>query len=176
MIIGLAGPKGGGKDTIANGLAEIFQLDKRRYAEKLYVMAATFDPVFHPDMLHSDKEDWVLGDPDLGTRREFIEKLGTEFGREMIHRDIWTKGLISSIAMLPTVVADVRFESEADAIRNLGGVIIHLRPDWTDFGRKHVSDFPLTIAPGDLALKTYRGQTERAIEQAAEFVARAFGR
>lgn len=176
MIIGLAGPKGGGKDTIANGLAEIFQLDKRRFAEKLYAMAAAIDPAFHPDMKHSDKEDWLLGDPDLGTRRAFIEKLGTEFGREMIHRDLWTKGLISAIAMLPTVVADVRFESEAAAIRNIGGVIIHLRPDWADFGKRHPSDFPLAALGGDMTLKTYQGQPERAIEQAAEFVAKAFGR
>lgn len=174
ILVGLAGPQQGGKDTIANGLADIFHLDKRRFAEKLYAMAAIIDPVFRPEMKHSDKEDWVLGDPSLGTRRAFLEKLGTEFGRNMIHQEIWSKTLIKAVRRWPTVVADVRFESEAAAIREAGGTIIHLRPNWTDYGREHPSDHPLEIAAGDLLLASEEGKKEETIQAAADHVAEFF--
>ena len=169
IIVGLAGPKKGGKDTIANGLVALLEADKRRFAGKLYGMAAVYDPAFHPEMSHELKEGFVLNDPELGTRRNFLEKLGTEFGRDMISRRIWTKGVLNS-AKLPTVICDVRFEDEAQAIRNAGGLIIHLRPDFADYGRKHVSDHPLEVADADVVLKTLKGQVEAAIESAGQAV------
>lgn len=174
MLIGLTGPQQGGKDTIANGLCKLLSLDKRRFSEKLYAMAAVVDPAFHPEMPHCDKEGYVLDDPELGTRREFLEKLGTEFGREMISRNIWTKFLMASVKGKPTVICDVRFESEAKAIREAGGIIIHLRPDWTTYRQAHISDFQLPPADCDRIVKLTVGQVERGIEKAASTAIRAF--
>lgn len=177
MIIGLTGPQGGGKDTIADGLVSLFEVDKRRFSETLYAMAACFEPVFHPAMAHSDKEDYLLGDPSLGTRREFLEKLGTEFGRYLIHPDVWVMRLMASIeaSKLPTVICDVRFENEADAIRRAGGMIIHLIPDWTDFGYWHPSDCPLPKQSGDFLLHLVEGQLDEGIQRAGNHVMHHYG-
>ena len=171
MILALSGPKGGGKDTIGEGLAKLFEADVDRFARKLYAMGAAFDPVIHPKMSHEDKEDWLLGDPELGTRRNFLEKLGTEFGREIIHPLLWVNAAIRDAYRLPTVLVDCRFENESKAVRDVGGVVIHLRPDWTDFGRQHKSDHPLTVYPGDIVFRLTNGNYEDDLERLATLVA-----
>lgn len=74
--------------------------------------------------------------PEFGcTMRVFLQRLGTEFGRELINPDIWTNTWISSThthleAGRIVVADDVRFTNEVEAIKALGGVMIHLsRPD-----------------------------------------------
>ena len=177
MIVGLTGPQGGGKDTIANGLVTLFEMDKRRFAATIYNMAACLDPAFRPDMPHSEKEAPLLGDPALGPRRTFLEKLGTEFGRELIHKELWTKSLMASIeaSKLPTVICDVRFENEADAIRRAGGMIIHLIPDWTDYGYRHPSDCPLPKQSGDFLLHLEEGKLDAGIQRAGNHVMHHYG-
>ena len=171
MILAISGPQGGGKDTIGEGLAEIFEADVDRFARNLYAMCATVDPVFHPKMAHADKDDWVLGRPELGTRRAFLEKLGTEFGRDMIHPNLWTLLTLERGTLLPRILVDCRFDSEAEAVREIGGLVIHLRPDWTSFGRRHASDFPIAVRPGDIVMKLTEGNYEADLERLASMVA-----
>ncbi len=176
MIIGLSGPQGGGKDTIGKGLAEIFLLDVDRFAAKLYDMARAFDPAFHPLMPHSEKDGYVLGDPALGTRRNFLEKLGTEFGRNLIHSNLWTKATMHRVGILPTILVDVRYENEAEAIRDAGGLVVHLRPDWTTFGGKHPSDHALSPQAGDLVAPLVAGNYEADLQFIADKIASRFER
>jgi hypothetical protein len=65
-----------------------------------------------------------------------LQLLGTEATKPVFGDDIWLKRwFLSYSAVRDTdhvVVPDVRFDVEADAIRRLGGTIIHIvRPgDW----------------------------------------------
>lgn len=176
MLIGIAGPAGGGKDTIAEGLSELFLLDVDRFAAQLYAMARAIDTEIHPKMSHEKKEAFLLDDPELGTRRNFLQKLGTEFGRELIHEDLWVRGTMHRVGFLPTVLADVRFESEAEAIRERGGLVIHLRPDWIYFPRDHASANPLKPKTGDLVAKLTYGNSYEDIQSIASKVAAHFER
>lgn len=174
MIIGLSGPKGGGKDTIGKGLAEIFHLEVDRFAAKLYDMARAFDPEIHPAMSHAKKDGFLLNDPELGTRRAFLEKLGTEFGRNLINEGLWIKGTMDRVGILPTVLVDVRYPEEAEAIRDRGGVVVHLRPDWVSFGGEHPSDRGLKPKPGDIVAPLTHNQQDDDLQFIADAITAKF--
>ena len=65
------------------------------------------------------------------TYRSLLQVLGTEAGRETIHPNIWVNSLMSK--RTPTsnwLITDVRFENEAQAILDRGGVLLRVnRPD-----------------------------------------------
>lgn len=165
MIIGLAGPIGSGKDTMANYLVNHFQAHRLKFADALYAMAGAFDTDIHPDMPHSAKNEFVLNNANLGTRRSFLEKLGTEFGRNHISDNIWILRVDHEISKLKfllgddvnIVISDVRFPNEAKYIRNNGGHIVHLKPDWECARTGHESDKALPYVEGDSILPLQLG-------------------
>ncbi len=165
MIIGLAGPIGSGKDTMANYLVNHFQAHRLKFANVLYEMAGVFDPLIHPDMPHKDKDGYVLNNVILGTRRSFLEKLGTEFGREQIATNIWVLKIDHEISKLKfllgadvnIVISDVRFPNEAKYIRDNGGHIVHLKPNWECARTGHASDGGLPYVDGDSILPLQLG-------------------
>lgn len=156
MIIGLHGPQKSGKDTLAKLLSKaIPSVVIVKFADGLYDMAARIDPAFHPNMPHALKDAYLLDRLEFGTRRNFLQKLGTEFGRNMIHEDFWLelaktkiKSIIDNYQGAVVIVTDVRFESEANWIRGVG-TLIHLQPDWPTATSTHASDIPLSIDPAD---------------------------
>lgn len=128
LLVGLTGYARSGKDTAAAYLAEIFQMDHRAFAENLKRITAILadEPVanFHDDVL---KEQLC---PALGmTRRKAMQVVGTEMVRERFGPDIWHTNLLNSWRAQgcgPTVISDVRFDNEARAVRNAGGVIVRI--------------------------------------------------
>jgi len=57
--------------------------------------------------------------------REFLQKLGTEFGREQIGDNVWIDTLLHSLEKDGSyIIPDVRFDNEAKAIKRYGGEII----------------------------------------------------
>ena len=170
-IIGLHGPIGSGKDTLASMLtASGFRALK--HATPLYTMAHALDPVFMPGMAHKDKDGYVLNNASLGTRRNFLEKLGTEFCRDMINGDFFSilmqETILDSVANAPSlaiVISDVRFENEATTIRKLGGHIVHLKPDWDCPRTGHASDAGLEFKVGDSILELEYGRADKGYKQ-----------
>lgn len=63
--------------------------------------------------------------------REFLQKLGTEFGRNELGENIWVDTLIHSLQSDGNyIIADVRFNNEAEAIIKAGGTIFKtVRPE-----------------------------------------------
>jgi hypothetical protein len=78
--------------------------------------------------------------------REFLQELGTEI-RDRIHPDAWVNGLMADYGLSTTwvdakeelffpnwVISDVRFENEAQAIKDRGGYIIRInRPNTSPY-------------------------------------------
>lgn len=120
MIIGIAGKKRAGKDTIAREfIRRGFQHDSfagpiRRFVADLIGYEITDD----------NKEATICWAPHL-TPRMLMQTVGTEWGRAM-DPDLWVKSFINRVNG-NIVAPDVRFENEASAIRNAGGLMIHVQ-------------------------------------------------
>lgn len=92
---------------------------------------------------------------ELGvTGRHFLQTLGTEWGRQCIHPDIWVKAwrekALEFINAGSSVVSDdCRFPNEADAVKKLGGEVWLIdRPGLTYEGT-HASEGGLVSYPFD---------------------------
>ena len=128
-LIGLAGKAGAGKDTVADYLWEKEGAIKIAFADPLRLAAsAIFGLSVESFTDRALKEElveyWGI------SRRDMCQLLGTEATKPVFGADIWLKRWFLSFSMVRdtdhVVVPDVRFDVEADAIRRLGGVIIHI--------------------------------------------------
>jgi hypothetical protein len=122
MIIGLQGYAGSGKSTVAQYLVERHGFARRHIKHTLATMTEVL-----LDHALSDPErtwDYIDGDlkrtpiPELGNRSatEIQQFLGTEFGREFIHPDLWLDIWHRWAVAQPehVVQESVRFANEAE--------------------------------------------------------------
>ena len=122
FVIGVTGKARSGKDTLSEHLYTRLGFDCNR--------AAFADPL--KDMLRAIGIDDIEGykeevHPLLGvTSRKMMQTLGTEWGREAIGEDTWinlTKEKGKGKKFL--VISDVRFENEANFVRE-NGILLHV--------------------------------------------------
>lgn len=73
--------------------------------------------------------------PEIGlSPRQLMQRLGTEFGRNLVHPDIWIKVLkarnAEAIKANSLVVTDVRLPNEYQELKDMGFGMLHVqRPD-----------------------------------------------
>ena len=147
MIIGICGFIGSGKDTAANYFVAQHGFKRDSFAGALKDAVAT---VFGWDRellegLTPEARTWReqvdpwwakrLNMPKL-TPRWVLQYWGTDVCRRAFHDDIWIAALENRLRHRNghTVISDVRFPNEIQAIRNAGGVIIWIKrgplPEW----------------------------------------------
>ncbi|MFB2563638.1 hypothetical protein [Rhizobium sp. IMFF44] len=88
-------------------------------------------------MIEGDLKEAVIPGFKTVTPRQIMQTLGTDWGREAIDQDLWTK--VASVKIeklrasgLNVVVDDLRFPNEYDLISSLGGTLVKVvRPDPT---------------------------------------------
>jgi hypothetical protein len=161
-VVGLAGPIGAGKSTAARALGMLGY----RVASFATPLKAVCYQIFAPlgaEYRHffgsqADKAELIA---NLGTSgRRILELVGTEGFRAAVP-DVWVRaGLVPRFPGERIVLDDVRYENEAFALREAGGLIIHLNrlghePPRTghksDAGLVHdYHDAALVVADGDL--------------------------
>lgn len=141
-LLGLSGLAQVGKDAAASHLAIRHGLSVYAFADPIRRgLGAMFG--FSPELFDGDQEENVV--PWIGkSPRRLMQTLGTEWGRELVASDIWTRACAHDIAFdididegadldglsfspwRGAVVSDVRFENEAQWIRDQGGVVVHI--------------------------------------------------
>lgn len=128
ILIGLAGPAGVGKSTIADYFSLYQGYKVLSFAEplKLSLMQLTgLNKEYFYDI--KLKESLI---PGLNyTPRALMQKFGTEFVREMIDYNFWIwrmRNQISEYSHKKLIIDDVRFHNEASLIRGNGGAVLHL--------------------------------------------------
>lgn len=149
-LIGIAGPARAGKDTLCSYMLD--NLDgvwlRSSFADPLKAMLS----VIGVDC--SDDKKAVIDDNYGVTPRHMMQALGTEWGRHMIDGDIWVKAFARLNAGKCVIVPDVRFENEAELVRE-HGVLIHLVGRGGIEGN-HVSENAIEFKPGDIVIDNSR--------------------
>lgn len=157
ILIGLTGRAGCGKDTAAEHLEADYGFTAMSFAGPLKKTAAALfnlpDIYFHSrELKEKPLEDW-----DGLSPRHILQLLGTEAVRDTFGENFWVKRWLNEYSGVPVysnvVVTDVRFNNEAQVIRDIGGIIVHIvRPGDTDLdlvAGKHLSEAGILIHPNN---------------------------
>jgi hypothetical protein len=130
MLIGLCGPAGCGKNTVANYLQDRYGWMQLGFADPVYaaVSSVTGIPVarLRDRATKEQPIEWLGKSP-----RELLQTLGTEWGRDTISPDIWITVAMRQVEASQrylrgaggVALTDVRFTNEAAAIKASGGQI-----------------------------------------------------
>lgn len=127
-IIALSGPAGSGKSTAAAALQDKgYTLVKFAAPLKDMSRAIGLSDEYIEGNLKERPLDWLQGK----SPRQFMQLLGTEFGRDCIGPHfwvgLWERAVLDVLDGGGRVVCDdCRFANEADAVRKLGGVVVRL--------------------------------------------------
>lgn len=156
LLVGLCGAAGAGKDTVAS------MTPFNRYA--------LADPIKKGinEMLGLSPLIWYMRElkeapiPWLGkSPREMAQTLGTEWGRQMVHPEIWlTLAMrkwdeVRASANPTLIITDVRFDNEAAAIINAGGTVWRVEREGVPGVAAHVSEAGISRAHIGGHIKNY---------------------
>lgn len=167
--IGLSGFARSGKDSTADYIEMKYGHVKVSFASPMREALVRLDPqirLVDPDSPHSTGltslsdalqvftwEDLKVYSPDI---RGYIQRMGTEVGREMFGNDVWVNRTFDTIIGERRVVfADVRFQNEANRIRQFGGQVWRVERDGVYAPNKHKSEFDLEGYRFDRILHNY---------------------
>lgn len=132
MIIGLSGHIKSGKSTAANLIRQFkSNFEEKYFAFKLKYIASYLTGEDQKLFETQEGKEGFLEEWGM-TRREILQKLGTESLRNNLHNDVWIKALFADYK--PTqlcnypdwIVSDTRFKNEADEIKKRGGKILRI--------------------------------------------------
>lgn len=146
ILIGLCGLAGAGKNSVAEHLVVHHGFDVLAFAEPVYAGLEAMLGLEEEALADRTRKevpiDWLGRSP-----RELLQTLGTEWGRALIHPDVWVLVAARRLADLQkngggqrVVFTDTRFANEADWLVRQGGVL------WEVYGRSasgvrtHVSE------------------------------------
>ena len=153
MLIGLTGPAGSGKDTVADWLESAHNFERIALAAPIRRGLCAMLEISRNAFLPGIKEHvipWIGKSP-----RELMQTLGTEWGRDLIAHDLWLRVAARKIEDSDhdhIVITDIRFEDEAAWLRNLGGKLWFIQRDSAPPVRKHVSEAGISATPYDTTI------------------------
>lgn len=160
-IIGLAGPAGVGKSTLAKRIAADSDLALRGVRVRVMSFA---DPL--RDMLRAlgvpegnlsgplAAKEQACAELCGATARRAMQLLGTEWGRKL-SPDLWIaawRRRLHETEEQVVVIDDVRFGNEADAIHAAGGVVLALKRGEIGYSCAHASEVGLDAMHIDATL------------------------
>lgn len=131
MLIGLCGLAGCGKNTVATILQDRRGFTPIAFADPIYAAVAAITGLSASELADRTVKEaplaWLGRSP-----RELLQTLGTEWGRESVHQEIWVRRAMSRAAAIlgaggHVAITDCRFANEAEAIRQAGGSVWQVR-------------------------------------------------
>jgi hypothetical protein len=146
MIIGISGYAQAGKDSLGDALVRQCGFEKASFATPMKLMAEAIDPLVGcsrrlSDLLREGGWERAKKEPEV---RQFLQRLGTEGGRDIFGQDFWVEHTLNLYEFSPRlVICDVRFRNEAEAIRARGGDVVRITRPGFDAPNDHVSEHDL---------------------------------
>lgn len=176
-IIGIAGRKRAGKDTLASALATKYGYERVSFADPLKAIVADVNPIIeaydsgpyggaqewrlHDELHHNSSENMPPYSPHaweaaktMPEVRRLLQALGTAC-REHIDSDVWIKAAMRKVtahqhAGRNVVIPDVRFPNEAEAIKLLGGIVVRINRPGVTAGTAAID-----LHPSETAMDNY---------------------
>ena len=153
MIIGLTGPKGSGKTTVAKYLCSQYNFVPLSFSTKIKQVAKMIYNLNEEQVNGSLKE--VIDERYNITPRFILQKLGTEICRE-IYSDTWIIPIKNYMDEYPNsnyVIDDVRYDNEANLIKSYGGEIWLIdRSELNKIKDLHSSESGITVPPDNIII------------------------
>lgn len=134
-LIGLIGRKGSGKDTAAEVLLKR-GYENVKFAGALKDMIRTLlayqgvDVETIERMIEGDLKEVATAYLAGRSPRFAMQTIGTEWGRDLIATDLWVGTAIRRAEGHNSVITDVRFPNEMEAVVSAGGVCFGISADW----------------------------------------------
>jgi hypothetical protein len=160
-LIGICGAAGSGKDTLAEGIAKIDVAVIYHFADPI---KNALNAMFGWTPAHWKDRDWKeapipwlterYGTMDVSPRT-LAQTLGTEWGRDLVHPDLWLKiaqqkwnrvkgqahmGKGGNVILGALIIPDVRFENEAEWIKDEGGILFEVNRPGVEPVAQHASE------------------------------------
>jgi hypothetical protein len=165
-LIGIGGRLRSGKDTVADYLVERQEFTKEWMSRPLDDAMKILDPLIQmpgQEGATFQRYTWLRGHSDYTEAkknpevRRFLQVLGTDFGRKMIHEDVWVNIAAKSIQELldrgeHVVLTGVRFPNELEMIKRLGGDTWWIERPGVDTSSEHESEQALKWSDFDLPM------------------------
>lgn len=158
-IIGISGPAQSGKSTLAGEFRRLIEFRGLAFHEKPF--AGPLKAMLAAAGVDISEQGKNIPDARFGaTPRVLMQTLGTEWGRSL-NPDCWLNVWRSQLPHDGWVlVPDVRFDNEAEIIRELGGIIIHIQRKPTAemlAVPAHASETGITKHKSDIIFRNDRG-------------------
>lgn len=158
MIVGFIGHKGSGKDTAAAalpGAANIKMADPLKEMLRALYRFADLDEETIERKIEGDLKEEpcpiLLGK----TPRFAMQRLGTEW-RNFFGKELWSNlwlERVGRMSILDTIFCtDVRFHHEANAIRGLGGLLVHVDRPGLEVDLSHQSEREMLEIAADIII------------------------
>lgn len=187
MIIGIAGKKRSGKDTIADFLIKEYGFIKYGFADPIKEIAKIIFG-FNEEQLYGDKkgeidENWKI------KPRDFFQKFGTDYGqfifpehfpdtfKNVNKRSLWVlvfnKWYLKKKREDPyikVIINDVRFNHEFECIQELGGYIMKVERDNNKIEDNHISENELNFNEEFNYIIKNNGSKEELYEKITEII------
>ena len=138
-LVALAGRRNSGKTTAASFLVSL-GYKKESFASPMKSMLRAIGVPYCSLYGTNEEKQEVLRLFNM-SGRSLMQIAGTEFGRNMIHPDIWVRTFFERHLPPLTVIDDLRFQNELDAVKAKGGLVIRIiRPDSQNLDDDHSSE------------------------------------
>jgi len=137
-IIAFTGPKGCGKSTAAKCLIDDFGYERHYFAKPLKEMIKCLGL----DERHVNGDLKETSCDELGgqTPRWAMQTLGTEWGRELIHPELWVNAWKNTLPKSDIVCDDLRFPNEFKILKEVQGIVIDIVRPGFERDQSHESE------------------------------------
>lgn len=141
LLVGITGVARAGKDTLGGFLVEDHGFTRVGFADALKDIARRVGWDGNKDTSHPLGHRSVFGYPLFPPGRVFLQNLGLAV-REVLGESTWVDHALDKAERIGgrVVITDVRFDNEAQAIRDRGGVVLRVTRPGVGAANDHVSE------------------------------------